>query len=105
MAVVQDPTVRPGEQVNPDDSAVAARIFGLLAARRPGATVCPSEVARALAPADGAWRARMPQVRQVAQQLAQSGRLVVTRRGAPVDALRAGGPIRLGLPVGGGGNG
>jgi hypothetical protein len=79
------------------DAAIEERIFGLLAARRPGATVCPSAVARALQPDGGRWRGLMPQVRQVAQQLAQAGRLRVTRGGRPVDAADPGGPIRLGL--------
>jgi hypothetical protein len=79
------------------DAAIEERIFGLLAARRPGATVCPSDVARALLPEGGRWRSLMPQVRQVAHHLAQAGRLRVTRGGVPVDATAPGGPIRLGL--------
>ena len=80
-------------------AAIEDKIFGLLAARRGGATICPSEVARALATDAGAWRALMPQVRQVAHDLAQQGRLRVTRRGVQVDATGPGGPIRLGRPV------
>jgi hypothetical protein len=80
------------------DADIEARIFHLLALRQSGATICPSEVARALAPEGGAWRDRMPQVRQVAQALAQQHRLRVTRGGAPVEATAPGGPIRLGLP-------
>lgn len=81
------------------DADIEARIFALLSARQPGATICPSEVARALAPEGGAWRDHMPQVRQVAQALAQQDRLKVTRGGVPVDATAPGGPIRLGLPT------
>lgn len=73
-------------------------IFVLLAKRQGDATICPSEVARALAPADDEWRGLMPQVRQVAEGLAKAGRLVVTRGGQAVDATHAGGPIRLGRP-------
>lgn len=80
------------------DAAIESRLFALLATRRAGATVCPSEVARALAPQGARWRALMPQIRPVAQALACSGRLLVTRGGVPVDAMRGGGPIRLGLP-------
>lgn len=71
--------------------------MGLLDERRPDATICPSEVARALRP-DGDWRALMPRVRQVAQALAQQQRLRVTRAGQVVDATSGGGPIRLGRP-------
>ncbi len=74
----------------------------LLDQRKPGATICPSEVARSLASDGGPWRALMPQVRQVAQALAQDGRLHVTRGGAQVDATSRGGPIRLGRPAAGG---
>lgn len=81
------------------DAAIERCIFALLAARRPGATVCPSEVARTLEPEGARWRGRMPQVREVAEQLAQAGRLRVTRGGVPVDATAPGGPIRLGLPT------
>lgn len=81
----------------PDDAAIERMIFALLDARRPEATVCPSEVARALSPgAAGAWRALMSPVREVAQRLADARRLVVTRRGVPVAATSPGGPIRLG---------
>lgn len=74
-------------------ATIEAKIFELLAARRPSATICPSEVARALE-AD-AWRPLMPQIRQVAQRLADANRIVVTRSGATVDATQPGGPIRL----------
>ncbi|MCR5867369.1 DUF3253 domain-containing protein [Aquincola sp. J276] len=80
------------------DAAIEDTVFGLLSARRPGATICPSEVARALAADEAAWRALMPRVRQVAQALAEAGRLHITRGGQPVDALEAGGPVRLGRP-------
>ena len=80
------------------DADIEDRIFALLSVRQPGATLCPSEVARALVPEGGAWRERMPQVRQVAQALAQQHRLRVTRGGVPVDSTAPGGPIRLGLP-------
>ena len=49
------------------NEAVEAEIFELLARRAPGASICPSEVARALASAPSDWRALMPQVREVAQ--------------------------------------
>lgn len=78
---------------------VEAGIFGLLAQRAPGASICPSEVARALASAPSSWRALMPLVREVAQRLALCEQLVVTSKGIPVDALRHRGPIRLVLPV------
>lgn len=76
--------------------AIEDVIFNLLAQRHTDATICPSEVARSLATDEGAWRQLMPQVREVADALAKTGRLRVTRGGVEVDATSGGGPIRLG---------
>ena len=81
------------------NAAIEDKIFGLLATRHAGATICPSKVARALISDDAGWRQLMQQVRQAAQELAQSNRLNVTRRGARVGATSRGGPIRLGLSI------
>lgn len=84
-----------------DDDAIRDALFALLDRRASGATVCPSEVARALT-ADDDWRPLMPRIRQVARRLAAQGRLRLTRRGVDVDlnidAPGGGGPIRLGRP-------
>ena len=82
----------------PRDDDIAAKILELLAARAPGATICPSDAARALASDEAAWRALMPQVRRAAATLAAAGKLRVTQHGEDVDALAARGPIRLGRP-------
>lgn len=76
--------------------SIVEMIFKLLRARAAGATICPSEVARALAPLD--WRRSMPEVRATALQLARDGRLELRQRGVsidPDDEWR--GPIRLAL--------
>ncbi|MEM8751358.1 MAG: DUF3253 domain-containing protein [Pseudomonadota bacterium] len=78
-----------------DDQAIQSEILRLTARRGPGKTICPSEVARALA---SDWRPLMDDVRRAAAALAREGRIAVTRKGAPVDAERAAGPIRLGAP-------
>ena len=80
-------------------AAIEGKIFELLANRRAGATICPSEVARGLLSNHGPWRELMPQVRQVAQALAKTNRLTVTRGGMTVDATSPGGPIRLGHKI------
>lgn len=80
------------------DEEIRAAIVRLLAARQPDATLCPSEVARALAPAG--WRPWMPQVRAVALSMAREGVLEIRqggRRMPPDEPLR--GPIRLGRSV------
>ena len=71
--------------------------MSLLARRRPDATICPSEVARALAPSD-AWRALMPAVVEVARTLARDGEVEITQRGVarPPDEAFVG-PIRIRL--------
>lgn len=84
-----------------DDDAIAMKTIALLDARAIHSSICPSEVARALAASEDAWRALMPRVRQVAAGLASEGLLQATRKGAVVDATSPGGPIRLSrlLPV------
>jgi hypothetical protein len=89
----QDPLPGPLE---PD--AIVATIERLLRARDANATICPSEVARALAGDEGPWRAAMPQIRAVAAAMVDEGRLRVTRKGVDVDERSPGGPIRLGAP-------
>jgi len=77
-----------------DPAAIRAAILAAVSARGPGRTLCPSEVARALA-AD--WRALMPAIRAEAAALAEAGRIEITQRGRRVDAGTARGPVRLGL--------
>ncbi len=81
-----------------DLQALEAAIFALLAKRKSGSTICPSDAARAVYPTATAWRAAMPAVRAVAAQLVAQGRLVVTQGGKVVDIQTAKGPIRLRLP-------
>ncbi len=93
------PTIRPTAPPNdaPTDTQVRLAICTLIARRAPSATICPSEVARALAPSEAAWRALMPRVRDQAAALATWQRVRITRRGAPVDADNLHrGAIRLG---------
>ncbi|PWW22436.1 uncharacterized protein DUF3253 [Geodermatophilus normandii] len=73
--------------------ALERAIDVLLDARAPGATICPSEAARAVDP-EG-WRALMPQARAAAGRLAQRGVVEVTQRGAVVDVATARGPVRV----------
>ena len=80
------------------DKQVREVISGLLAARQPSATICPSEAARALAP--DAWRPLMPQVRAVAIAMATEGLVDIRQSGrtvVPEAPLR--GPIRLGQVI------
>jgi hypothetical protein len=79
-----------------DDQAIAETIFALLAIRSSASTICPSEVARAIAHDEAGWRSLMPEVRRVTARLAAEGRVRVTSQGEPIDPLAAHGPIRIG---------
>lgn len=65
--------------------AIEQEILRQVAARGAGKSICPSEVARALAPEEDAWRRLMSQVRAAAIRLARQGRVEVLRKGKPVD--------------------
>ncbi|WP_435487812.1 DUF3253 domain-containing protein [Variovorax sp. GB1R11] len=80
------------------DPKIEQTILALLDRRDASASICPSEVARALASSDVAWRALMPAVRRVAAKLAAKGALRVTRGEDEVDATSPGGPVRLRRP-------
>ena len=77
------------------DAAVTESILLLAEKRGPGKSICPSEVARALE--DNNWRELMGQVRRVACQLTQEGRIVIMQRRVVVDPTRVRGPIRIRL--------
>jgi len=79
-----------------DARKISSKIDELLADREVGATICPSEVARALG--GDTWRDLMQPVREVAATRSERGDLTVTRRGERVDPRNPGGPIRLGRP-------
>ena len=76
-----------------DGAALEAKILELLGQRATGATICPSEAARALG-ADG-WRDLMEPARQAARRLVARGDVTVTQHGEPVDPAIARGPIRI----------
>lgn len=65
--------------------AIDQEILRQTAARGRDKSICPSEVARALAPAEDEWRRLMSQVRAAAIRLARQGRVEVLRKGKPVD--------------------
>ena len=71
-------------------------ILALLCERRPGQTICPSEVARRLGRKN--WRSLMEPVRATARELSLSGKIIILQGGRPVAPGALRGPIRLGLP-------
>ena len=78
------------------DRVLERTIDALLDARRPGASICPSEAARAVDP-DG-WRELMPAARSAAGRLAAAGSVEVTQSGEVVDVATVRGPVRVRRP-------
>ena len=81
---------------------LAATILDLCAKATPARTICPTDAAKAFAEARGedalAWRGHLQEVRRAAVKLAQAGRLVIYRKGKPVDPDDFRGVYRLGAP-------
>ena len=75
------------------DAQLEQAIDALLDDRRAGATICPSEAARAVDPQG--WRELMPAARAAAGRLAAAGQVEVTQRGQVVDVATARGPVRV----------
>ena len=77
-------------------------ILALCAEARAGRTISPTDVAEAYAAARGegemGWRAHLQGVRAAAVGLAEAGRLVIYRKGKPVDPRDFRGVYRLGAP-------
>jgi hypothetical protein len=76
---------------SPDD--LRDVILALLAQRDEGATICPSEAARAVGGDE--WRERMDDARHAAAVLADAGEVEVTQGGEVVDVRTARGPVRI----------
>ena len=82
-------------RVRPVDLALEEAIVDLLGARARGATICPSEAARAV-DAEG-WRDLMAPARAAARRLVAAGAVEITQGGRVVDGSTAKGPIRVRL--------
>jgi hypothetical protein len=79
-----------------DIAVIEATIQRLLAGHEIGRTLGPTELAQALSPND--WPHLLPLVRKAAVQLALAGRLIIYRKGKPVDPTDFKGVWRMGLP-------
>jgi hypothetical protein len=69
-------------------------ILTLLAKRKPGDTICPSEAARIVA-GTTEWQPLMEPARSAARRLVAAGKIVITQKSRVVDPSTARGPIRL----------
>ncbi len=82
--------------VSRTDQALERSIRDLLAGRARGKTICPSDAARAVGPAeDEGWRALMEPARRAARRMVASGEVVITQGGKVVDPSTAKGAIRI----------
>jgi hypothetical protein len=80
---------RPG----PTDLALEQSVLELLERRARGATICPSEAARAVGGDD--WRPLMEPARAAARRLVARGEVEITQGGRVVDGSTARGPVRV----------
>jgi len=82
--------------MNIDDTTIERCMMKLLSERREESSICPSDVARALASDETVWRALMPAVRKVAARLAEAGVVRITRGETTLSPDEIDhGPIRL----------
>lgn len=81
-------------KVSGSDRALEESILALLAQRKAGATICPSDAARVVGDA-GSWRDLMEPARRAARRLVAAGEVEVTQAGHVVDPSTAKGPIRI----------
>lgn len=76
----------------------SAALLALLDDRESGATICPSEVARRIAPADladdGGWRFAMPTVHAAVDRLLARDSITLSWKGRALSARS--GPYRIG---------
>lgn len=83
------------QKVSAADRELEAGIRSLLASRAATATICPSDVARAVTSDETEWRALMEPVRRAARRMVAAGEVEITQGGSVVDPSTAKGPIRI----------
>ncbi len=91
---MNEPSSRP---LRPSEEAVEAAVLEVAAAAEKGRSVSAEDVARAVAPGPQ-WQGTLPAVRRAAIRLAKAGKLVIYRKGKPVNPDELRGVFRLGLP-------
>lgn len=81
------------------ESDLEEAILSLARARGPEKSIDPSEPAKQVAAARGVdWHSLMQPVRRAAVRLATEGRLIILRKGKPVDPADFRGVYRLTVP-------
>ncbi len=72
---------------------ISSAILDVATQRGTEKTTCPSEIARKLFPDN--WREQMKNVVDVAIDLHNQGKIMITQKGMPIDVNRIIGPIRI----------
>jgi len=72
---------------------ISKTILSVATHRGPEKSTCPSEIARMLFP-DG-WRNQMKNVVNVAIDLHNQGKVMITQKGVPIDVNHIKGPVRI----------
>lgn len=81
-------------RIRPVDQQLEDTILALLSTRRPGASLCPGEVARHVGEAQD-WRELMEPTRRAARRLAHRGLVDILQGGRTVDPGDFRGPVRI----------
>lgn len=88
--------------VTAQDEQLEQSILDLLAQRKGGVTICPSEAARQVGGSRGSdesgeepWRELMEPARRAARRLVAAGEVEITQKGKVVDPSTAKGAIRI----------
>ncbi len=86
----------------PESPNLETTLLALCLDAGPTRSICPTDAARAFAQSRGedalGWRGHLQDVRRTAVRLADEGRLVIYRKGKPVDPNAFRGVYRLGAP-------
>ena len=86
------------ERATPEE--LESAMLALLAERGPGRTISPSDVAQAIGGKQPeGWGPLMQPVRRAAVRLMKEGRVVILRKGRPVDPDDFKGTYRIALPT------
>ena len=88
---------QPPPALLPDEDDASALLLRLCAEAGPGKSIGPMDAALALMPKEE-WQRALPVVRRVAVRLALEGRLIIYRKGKPVDPTDFRGVYRIGAP-------
>ena len=75
------------------ETDILATILSIAKQRGSEKSTCPSEIARLLFPEE--WREHMKNIMDVAIDLHNQGKVVITQKGIPIDVNHIKGPVRI----------